>query len=250
MAVFVISDVHLSTANPSKSMDVFGQRWQNYTERLAKNWRALVSHEDTVILPGDISWELSLKTAASDFHFLDSLPGKKIIGKGNHDFWWSTVKKMNEFLSEEKIDTISFLYNNALVVEDFIIAGTRGWYQDETSDNMPENTDFAKLVAREVSRLQLSLNEAKRLQQAHPEKEIMVFLHFPVKWNGRKSLPLLDVLSAYGIRRLYFGHIHAGYTQPRVVMASNDTLRTELISADFLEFIPKRIFPSEKMSTC
>ena len=127
MAVFAISDLHLSTANAQKSMDVFGQRWSMYTERLEKNWRALVRENDTVIIPGDISWELSLEGAAADFHFIDRLPGKKIISKGNHDFWWSTVKKMNAFFERESISSISLLHNNAYEVEDFIIAGTRGW---------------------------------------------------------------------------------------------------------------------------
>lgn len=241
MAVYVLSDLHLSTANPSKSMDVFGKRWQRYTERLAKNWRAIVEENDTVIIPGDISWELSLSTAASDFHFLDNLPGKKILGKGNHDFWWTTIKKMNEFLDKENIRSISFLYNNAFVAEDFIIAGTRGWYQDESCDNMPENADFHKLIARETARLKISLDAAKALQAENYEKEIVVFLHFPVSWNGRECAPLLEVLLEHGIRRCYFGHIHANYTQPRIVTLGNGALSAELISADFLEFIPKRI---------
>ncbi len=246
MAVYVISDLHLSTANPSKSMDVFGQRWSRYTERLERNWRALITKKDTVIIPGDISWELTLSAAASDFHFLDKLPGKKILGKGNHDFFWTTVKKMNEFLVKEQIDSISFLYNNAYVVEDFIVTGTRGWYQDEDCDNMPENADFDKLVAREASRLKLGLEAAKSLQDPTAPKEILVFLHFPVKWANRESEQLLDLLEEYKINRCYFGHIHANYTQPRVVPARG-SIRTELISSDFLEFIPLRINPLSEM---
>ncbi len=246
MAVYVISDLHLSTANPSKSMDVFGQRWSKYTERLEKNWRALITEQDTVIIPGDISWELTLTAAASDFHFIDKLPGKKILGKGNHDFFWTTVKKMHEFLDKERINSISFLYNNAYVVENFIITGTRGWYQDEDCDNMPDNADFDKLVAREASRLKMGLQAASALQDPLAPKEIVVFLHFPVKWANRESAQLLDVLEEYNIRRCYFGHIHANYAQPRVVMA-RDCIRTELISSDFLEFIPLRITPIEKI---
>ena len=245
MAVFAISDLHLSTANVQKSMDVFGQRWSMYAERLKKNWEAIVRDEDTVIVPGDISWGLSLEEAASDLHFLNALPGRKILGKGNHDFWWSTLKKMNEFFQRENISTISFLYNNAYETDEFIIAGTRGWYQDEHCENMPAEADFDKLIARESIRLRMSLDQAKTIQQnTAPYKEILVFLHFPIIWNGKSCVPLLEILNEYSIRRCYFGHIHAGYSQPRVIIPSPG-LRLELISSDFLEFVPQIIRPLE-----
>lgn len=243
MAVFAISDLHLSTANMQKSMDVFGQRWSMYTDRLEKNWKAIVNENDTVIIPGDISWELSLEAASSDFHFIERLPGKKIIGKGNHDFWWSTAKKMTEFFEHESIKTISLLHNNAYLVEDFVIAGTRGWYHDEHCENIPSNTDFEKLIAREALRLKTSLNQAVALRDTNGgNKEILVFLHFPVVWNEKTCLPLLDLLESYQIKRCYFGHIHANYSQPRVLHIKDD-LRLELISSDFLEFIPQIIRP-------
>ncbi len=238
MALFAISDLHLSTANAQKSMHVFGARWAMYTQRLEKNWRALVKETDTVIIPGDISWELTIEDAASDFRFLESLPGQKIISKGNHDFFWSTARKMNAFFEKEGIHSIRLLHNNAYEVEDFIIAGTRGWYQDENCENMPPLADFEKLVAREVGRLRTSLDEARALR-GERDKEILVFLHFPVVWGGRECTPLLDVLSEYGIRRLFFGHIHSGYAQSRFLTVRD--IQMELISSDFLEFIPRII---------
>ena len=214
-----------------------------YTERLKKNWLAIVNDEDTVVIPGDISWELTLEGAAADFHFIDSLPGKKIIGKGNHDFWWSTAKKTSEFFEREGIKTISFLHNNAYELDDFIIAGTRGWYQDEHCENIPENTDFDKLIAREVIRLKASLDQAVLLRNGSGTfKEILVFLHFPVIWNDRVCQPLLEILENYGISRCYFGHIHANYSQPRVLYFK-EKIRFELISSDFLEFVPQIIRP-------
>lgn len=238
MAVFAISDLHLSTASAQKSMHVFGARWANYTERLEKNWRALVTDSDTVIIPGDISWELTIEDAASDFRFLESLPGQKIISKGNHDFFWSTARKMNAFFEKEGIRSIRLLHNNAYEVEDFIIAGTRGWYQDEGCENMPPLADFEKLVSREVGRLKMSLDEARKLR-GDSDKEILVFLHFPIVWGGRECTPLLDVLTEYGIRRLFFGHIHSNYAQSRFLTVRNISM--ELISSDFLEFIPRII---------
>ncbi len=243
MAVFAISDLHLATADKQKSMDVFGQRWSMYTERLESNWRAIVNSSDTVIIPGDISWGLSLEEAASDLHFLDKLPGQKILLKGNHDFWWTTAKKMKEFFERENITTISFLHNNAIPVENFIIAGTRGWYQDEHCENIPPETDFAKLIAREALRLRASLNQACAISEAlDTPKEILAFLHFPPLWNDRECPFLLDILLEFDIKRCYFGHIHANYAQPRVQYV-RDKLRLELISSDFLEFVPQIIRP-------
>ena len=145
MSVYTISDLHLSTLDSTnKSMEVFGRRWQSYMSRIENNWKKLISENDTVIIPGDISWALSLDEAESDLKFLDSLPGKKILGKGNHDFWWSTMKKHTEFFKKIGVNSVSFLFNNAHEVENFIIAGTRGWYHDEDAANAPENADFQR----------------------------------------------------------------------------------------------------------
>jgi len=218
-------------------MEVFGRRWQSYTEKLEKNWRAVISDDDTVIIPGDISWALTPDEAVADFHFLNALPGKKLIGKGNHDFWWQTMRKLTAFTDENGFDTISFLYNNAFVIENTIVCGTRGWFYDASSDNMPEGTDFAKIMAREAIRLKMSLDNAISLQKESPEKEIIVFLHFPVIWGGKVSEELFSLIKAYGIRRVYFGHIHSSYDMPSDF--EEDGVHFTLISADFLNFIPK-----------
>ena len=237
MSLYTIADLHLSTLDKTdKSMEVFGERWQSYTSRLENNWRHLVTEDDTVVIPGDISWALSLEEAVSDLKFIDSLPGKKILGKGNHDFWWTSMKKHSELFSREGISTISFLYNNALVAEDFIVAGTRGWYHDDDCRNMPESADFDKLTRREALRLRTSLNEAVRLR-GDTEREIVVFMHFPPFWNGKESESLMDILEKYSIRRVYFGHIHGNYTVPPVI--TNRGIQLSLISADYLGFVPK-----------
>ena len=239
MAIFAIADLHLSTMDSmDKSMEVFGHRWADYLNRIEANWKKLVTDEDTVVIPGDISWALSLEQTESDMRFLDSLPGKKILGKGNHDFWWCTMKKHEAFFERIGVSSVSFLFNNAHEVEDFIIAGTRGWYQDEGCENMPPLADFEKLVSREVGRLKMSLDEARKLR-GDRDKEILVFLHFPIVWGGRECTPLLDVLTEYGIRRLFFGHIHSNYAQSRFLTVRNISM--ELISSDFLEFIPRII---------
>ncbi len=240
MSVFAISDLHLSlNASTNKSMEVYGHRWRGYVDKLTKHWRAIVGENDTIIIPGDISWALTLEEAVPDFAFINSLPGKKLIGKGNHDFWWQTLKKLNAFTEKYGFSTVSFLYNNAFLVEDLIVAGTRGWFYDSSSDNIPEGTDFAKIVAREAIRLEMSLNEASKLKALHPEKELAVFLHFPVVWSGRTLNALLALLLKYDIRHCYFGHIHSTYDMPTDFVFEG--IQFHLISADFLSFIPKII---------
>ena len=237
MAVYTIADLHLSTlAATNKSMEVFGRAWADYMTRTEANWRRLVTDNDTVVIPGDISWALSLEEASSDFLFLDSLPGKKILGKGNHDFWWCTMRKHEQFFERLGIKTISFLYNNAYEVENFIIAGTRGWYNDEDATNAPDNADFDKLTNRENLRLKTSLIEAKKIQEVSPDKEIIVFMHFPPFWNGKASVGLIDILHEFGIKRVFFGHIHGNYTvDPRFIY---DGIEMNIISADYIKFIP------------
>ena len=240
MSIYAISDLHLSTLDETdKSMEVFGKRWDNYIKRIESNWKRLVEDTDTVIIPGDVSWALSLQEAESDLKFIDSLPGKKIIGKGNHDFWWSTMKKHGEFFKKNGIESISFLFNNAHETDDFIIAGTRGWYHDEDTQATQNKTDFKKLVKRECQRLETSLIAAKKLQESSPEKEIVVFMHFPPFWNGKESENIVALLEKYEIKRVYYGHIHGNYTVEPIFLHKG--IKMSLISADYLEFTPKYI---------
>lgn len=240
MSVFVIADLHLSTReDTNKSMEVFGSRWTQYTERLEKNWRALVAPEDTVIIPGDISWALSLEEAREDMLFIDRLPGRKILGKGNHDFWWCTMKKHEEFFRKNGITTIEFLYNNCIEVEDYLIAGSRGWFAEDGVGTVNDNVDFEKLTNRELLRLRMSLDAARKRQREGVDKEILVFSHFPIVWNGKPNEPFCELLAEYGIRRVYFGHIHGTYTVPSVI--SHEGIDYHLISADYLGFVPKHI---------
>ena len=243
MALFTIADLHLSTGDSvDKPMEIFGSRWQDHTERLMSAWRRLITSEDTVVIPGDISWGLSLEEAVSDLLFIDRLPGRKIIGKGNHDYWWSTMKKHDALFEKVGISTISFLYNNAHICENFIIAGTRGWYHDDDCKNMPDSADFDKLTRREALRLEASLKAAAALN-ANGEREIIAFMHFPPFWSGKESESLVELLLKYNVKRLYFGHIHGNYTVAPSFCHRGITM--SLISADYLSFIPKIIRPDD-----
>jgi len=240
MALYAISDLHLSTLDSTnKSMEVFGRRWDGYMERIKNNWLRLITDEDTVVIPGDISWALTLEEALSDLKFIDSLPGKKLLGKGNHDFWWNTMKKHYAFFEKNGIGSIDFLFNNAHLVDGLIVAGTRGWYNDEEAKNAPDNADFEKLVNRERVRLQMSLKAAAAIKNEHPECEIVAFMHFPPFWNEKASDSLIELLKEYGVRRVYYGHIHGNYTVPESFEYEN--IKMSIISADYLGFIPKHI---------
>ncbi len=240
MSLFVIADLHLSS-DGSKSMEKFGARWMHYTQKLARNWNATVQESDTVILPGDISWSLKLEDSLPDLKFLDALPGTKLIGKGNHDFWWSTASKMNAFWKENQLTTLKMLYNNAYALEDCIVCGTRGWFVEESQQNTVGTVDYLRIVNREVIRLQMSLDAAKRLQQEpeNAEKPILVFLHFPPVWGDFVCREIIDVLHRYGISKCFFGHIHGAYQAP--AKTTFEGIDLIFCAADYLNFAPLRL---------
>lgn len=239
MALYVIADLHLScAAETDKSMEVFGDRWANYTERLYRNWTHLVAPEDTVIVPGDISWALTLPEAREDLAFIDRLPGKKILMKGNHDFWWSSMKKLESFCEENGFSTLSFLYHDACRVEGKIVAGTRGWLWAENTEKA--DPEGQKILAREALRLEMSLVAARRLREETPDCEVIAFFHYPPVWNGAVCPALTEPLRREGIRRCYFGHIHGVAGARRI---TEDGITYFLTSADALDFTPCFIPP-------
>ncbi len=239
MSVFVMADLHLDTVTNAKSMEIFGNRWQGYIEKIKSNWNRLVTDEDTVIIPGDISWALTLEEALPDLKWIDALKGKKVIMKGNHDFWWSTASKMNRLFCENCINTIDILYNDAKEVENYIFAGSRGWFTDKSvQPSKSVKADHEKIINREVIRLKLSLDKARKLQE-QSGKEIIALFHFPPVWREFECLEILSLLEEYNIKRAYFGHIHGCYSQSPVIKWKN--LEFHMISADFLDFIPQII---------
>ncbi len=239
MAVFVIADLHLSIGTGAeKSMEVFGARWKDYTEKLRRNYTSLVGEDDTVVIPGDISWAISLEEARGDFDFLHSLPGKKILMKGNHDYWWCSMKKMQDFCREAGYDDISFLYHDAVVVENLILTGTRGWFRDD-GDPTPTNDEISRLIARETIRLDMALKAAEKKKAEHPTCEVVALFHFPPVWGDDVSTAFTDRIEAAGITRVYYGHIHGAYAAPPV--STYNGVAYHLIAADYLSFIPQHI---------
>ena len=236
MALYVIADLHLSS-DRSKSMAIFGDRWKDHMEKLRRNWNAVVEPADTVVLPGDISWALRMEDSEDDFRFLNALNGQKLVGKGNHDFWFSTNSKVSAFWKAHGFDSLHILYNNAYLAENCVVCGSRGWFTEETQQHTKDEVDYAKIVNREVVRLRMSLNEAVRLREADGgHLPIIPFLHFPPVWNGIVCREIMDVLHDFRIRICYFGHIHGAYYAPPV--SRFEEIDFVLCAADYLHFTP------------
>lgn len=227
MSLYTISDLHLPIGI-NKPMDVFGAEWENYVERLENNWRSKIKEDDTVVMPGDFSWATYLEQAVPDFEFVNSLPGKKILLKGNHDYWWETVRKMDRFLEEHGFASVRILNNCAFMYRDIALCGNRGWNVPETE----EGEDY-KIYMREVNRLRLSLEEAKK----ENPREIYVFTHFPPVSDMNPETQMSGLMQEYGVSRCYYGHLHAG-SKRNAVRGMRGGIEYSLVSADNLDFDP------------
>lgn len=227
MSVFAISDLHLPLG-ADKPMDIFGG-WDNYVNRLRDNWQAKVKPEDTVIVPGDISWALKLEDTYKDFEFIQKLNGTKVFLKGNHDLWWSTRSKVEKFWTDNGFDSMRLVQNDYYRIGDTAICGTRGWINDGSE---PAN---AKVIAREAIRLDLSIKSAVDAG-LYP----VVFLHYPPLYANTENLDMLEVLHKYNIKYCFYGHLH-GNTHAFAINGTRDGVTYQLISADFLHFDPMDI---------
>lgn len=224
MSLFVIGDLHLSLST-DKSMDIFGG-WDDYVNRLRNNWKEKVIDGDTVVIPGDISWAMSIEEAYDDFKFINDLPGNKIILKGNHDYWWTTKSKADKFFNVNNFNTLNVLHNNHYEYDGIGICGTRGWINDGS-----EPAD-AKVIAREAMRLDRSIQSAvdKGLKP-------IVFLHYPPIYGPDTNYDILDVLLKYNIKNVYYGHLHS-YATKNALNGRCYGIDFRLISSDYLQFSP------------
>lgn len=224
MSIYAISDLHLSFNDKNKSMEPFGPDWKDYVNRIKKNWIKTVKNEDTVLIGGDISWANNLEEAVEDFKYINDLPGKKIIIKGNHDYYFSTLKKVEKFLEENNFDTISILYNNSYVVENVAICGARGWGNVGESY---ECLDPHKVVLREIGRLRLSYNS---LSEEDKKKEIIVLTHFPPFYQEFK-----EVLKEINAKICIYGHLH-GKGHYMVRQGEIDGINYVMVAGDYTGF--------------
>ena len=225
MAIFTIADLHLSF-NTNKPMNIFGTNWENYEEKIKKDWQEKVTEKDLVVLPGDFSWAMYLDETEKDFAYINSLPGKKILLKGNHDYWWSTVTSMRKYIKEKNFENIDFLINNSYEFEKKIIVGTRGWA-------LTEDAEDKRLTQREVARLELSIKSG--IEQYGTEKEIIAFMHYPPITKNNLNTEYIKILKKYNIKRCFYGHLHASAIQD-AIEGNIDGIEFKLVSADGLDF--------------
>lgn len=227
MALYAIGDLHLCLGAP-KPMDVFGGAWVGYMEKLRQGFR-MIGPEDTTVLMGDLSWALDLPSAKADFAWIQQIPGRKIILKGNHDYWWSTAAKFEKFCKENEFTQMNLLNNNCYFYEDYAICGTRGWFFEEEKSG----THDEKVFRRELMRLEASLKAAG-------DREKLVFLHYPPRYKGYTCQEILDILEKYGVRQCFYGHLHGG-SHKLALEGLWDGIFYRLLSADYVNFQPQPV---------
>lgn len=227
MALYAIGDLHLCLGAP-KPMDIFGGNWVGYMDKL-KDGMSVIKPEDTTILLGDLSWSLDLNSATADFNWINQIPGRKIILKGNHDYWWSTASKFYTFCQANHFTDMLILNNNHYVYDDFAICGTRGWFFEE--DRSGEHDE--KVFKRELMRLEASLSSAGHLNK-------MVFLHYPPLYKGYVCEEIINILTKYNVQHCFYGHLH-GHSHHLALEGLWNGIDYRLVAADKLNFVPYRI---------
>ena len=233
MSIYAIGDLHLSFG-VDKPMNIFGDKWLNYEEKIKENWINRINENDTVLLPGDFSWATYMEDTKKDFSFINNLPGKKILSKGNHDYWWSTIKKLNEFIENNNFSNINFLMNNSIECEEAIIVGARGWSFNDTDNS-------EKMTKREAQRLELSIKDAL---SKNISKEIICMMHYtPITKNmlqNNEKSPYIELMKNYGIKKCLYGHLH-GMSHTEAVEGNAYGVELKLVSSDYLQFKPYKL---------
>lgn len=224
MAIYAIADLHLSF-NTNKPMNIFG--WLNYENKIKEDWLSKVRNDDFVLLLGDFSWEIKLKDTFMDFDFINKLPGKKILLKGNHDLWWTTIKSMREFLNQQNIENVDFLYNNSYEYENKIICGTRGWNLIE------ENEQDKKIINREVLRLENSIKDG--IKKFGEDKEIIVCMHYPPITKENQNNEFIKVMEKYNVKKCLYGHLH-GKAHMNAIEGIKEGIEYTMVSCDYTNF--------------
>jgi len=228
MALYTIGDLHLSFSS-NKPMDIFGENWINHANKIKNNWEKKITEGDTVLIPGDISWAMRLDEAMVDLDWINSLPGRKILIRGNHDYWWSSITKLNNMF-----DKISFLQNNYYIYNDYAICGTRGW-------TCPNSVNFddhdEKIYLREIHRLRLSLDAALK----DGFRNIIVMTHYPPTNDKLEPSGFTGTYEEYGVNMVVYGHLHNSDSYRMGLQGTIKGTEYRLVSSDYLNFDPLKI---------
>jgi len=226
MALYAISDLHLSFDN-EKPMDVFGEHWLNHDKRIKENWINKISNEDTILIAGDISWSMKMEQGMVDLEWIHKLPGRKIISKGNHDYWWNSISKLN-ILYED----MNFIQNNFFTYEDYAVCGTRGW--NPPGEKYTKHDE--KIYNREKIRLRLSIDKAKN---AGYEK-IIVMLHYPPVNEKFEESDFTKILQEHKVKKVIYGHLH-GPSLRNVFEGKYNEVEYIMTSCDYINFDPIKV---------
>lgn len=237
MAIYALADLHLSLSCPGKSMEVFGHSWDGYISRVKDNWENTVTASDTVLIPGDISWATYINKAEEDFRFISDLPGRKLLSRGNHDYWWTTIKKMDDFLAGKGFTDLEFVRTNVVEAEGCLITGTRGW-MIETKESL-EGSDNRRIYEREKLRIGLCLDGLEKADPGHDKKHIMM-IHYPPVTAKQDFTEFADILAGGGIDICVYGHLH-GKAHKKVFEGEFQGMELICASADYTGFRPVKI---------
>ena len=227
MSLFAIGDLHLSLG-AAKPMDVFGGAWDGYMDKLEKGL-SIIGPEDTTVLCGDVSWGMGLDAALPDFRYIAAIPGRKIILKGNHDYWWSTVSKFRALCEANGLKQMEILNNNCFFYGDIAICGTRGWFYEEDRSGAHDE----KVFRRELIRLETSLKAAGSAEK-------YCFLHYPPRYRGYECPELIELMERYGVTQCCYGHLHSE-SHRLAVQGMQNGIDYRMVSADYLGFRPMRL---------
>ena len=227
MALYAISDLHLAFNN-DKPMDIFGEKWFKHDEKIKNNWLSQIDEKDTILIAGDISWAMKESESMADLEWIENLPGKKIISKGNHDYWWNSITKLNS-----KFENTKFLQNNYYVYGDYAICGSRGWICPGT-DRFTEKDE--KIYLRELIRLRLSLDAAKNAGF----NKFIVMIHYPPTNEKFEESDFVKIFKEYNVEKVIYGHLH-GPALHRVLNGERDGVEYVMTSADYIDFNPVKI---------
>ncbi|WP_461207079.1 metallophosphoesterase [Clostridium sp. DL1XJH146] len=226
MALYAISDLHLALKS-NKPMDIFGIQWENHHIKIQENWLKKIREEDTVLIAGDISWSMSMKEGMEDLEWIHNLPGKKIICKGNHDYWWGSISKLNDLYED-----ISFIQNNFFVYEDYAICGSRGWTLSKNNKSKQDE----KIIKREIIRFKLSIEEAKKAGY----DKVIIMMHYPPVNETFEASQFTEIFKEYNVEKVIYGHLH-GIALKNIFEGMHDNIEYIMTSCDYINFDPIKL---------
>ena len=237
MAIYALADLHLCLSCPDKSMEICWATWTDYVERIKKNWNETVTDEDTVLIPGDISWSTYVDKAEEDFRFISELPGRKLLSRGNHDYWWTTMKKMEDFFAEKGFENMEFVRTNVLESEGCLITGTRGW-MIESKDSI-EGSENRKIYEREKLRIKMCIDKLNVADSGHAKKHILM-IHYPPITAKQEFTEFASMIAQSGVDKCVYGHLH-GRAHLKAFEGNFEGTEFICASADFVGFKPVKV---------